>query len=72
LVAGGIGLDVGANSAYGTGVNQCAIHLRNQRLGFGSFGFIQFNAGSNFLEFWSSTSTRAAHIDLAAGTFNAG
>jgi hypothetical protein len=72
LVSGGIGLDVGANSAYGTGVNQCAIHLRNQRLGFGSFGFIQFNAGSNFLEFWSSTSTRAAHIDLAAGTFNAG
>lgn len=72
--AGGIGLDVGtkAVAGYGTAANQCAIHLRDQRLGFGSFAFMQYNASSNYLEIWSSVSTRAAHLDLATGLWSAG
>lgn len=66
VTPGGIGLDVGSqiDAAYGTGANQCAIHLRDQRLGFGSFGYMQFNAGSNTLEFWAGGSRRG-FIDMA-------
>uniref|UniRef100_UPI001ABAEBAF hypothetical protein n=1 Tax=Burkholderia vietnamiensis TaxID=60552 RepID=UPI001ABAEBAF len=67
-----IGLDCGAHAAYGTAANQCAIHLRDQRLGFGSFGFLQHNPSNNSLEIWSSTGTRAARLDLASGTWISG
>jgi hypothetical protein len=69
ITPGGIGLDCGASAAYGTGNHQCAIHLRGQRLGFGSFGFMQFNVSTNALEFWSSTTTRAGRIDFATGNY---
>lgn len=69
---GGIGLDCGFGAAYGTGANQCAIHLRNHRLGFGSFGFMQYNPGSNYIEFWRDISNRAAHLDLTTGVWAAG
>jgi hypothetical protein len=74
ITPGGIGLDVGAtaNAAYGAGSNQCAIHLRDQRLGFGNFGFMQYNSTSGFLEIWSSPSTRAAHFNLTTGVWIAG
>ncbi|WP_152565248.1 hypothetical protein [Caballeronia glathei] len=74
ITPGGIGLDVGAqiNAAYGSGANQCAIHMRDQRLGFGNFGFMQFNPTSGFLEIWSSPSTRAVHLNLSTGVWIAG
>jgi hypothetical protein len=70
ITPGGIGLDVGSQAvaAYGTAPNQCAIHLRDQRFGFGSYGFMQYNAANNFLEFWTwngSTYVRRGYIDMA-------
>lgn len=74
ITPGGIGLDVGnqAVAAYGTSANQCAIHLRDQRLGFGSFGFLQFNTGTGFLEIYSAVGVRSCHLNLATGTWIAG
>jgi hypothetical protein len=71
ITPGGIGLDVGLKAAasYGTGPNQCAIHMRDQRLGFGSFAFMQFNVATNAIELWvynGSTYDRRGYFDLAA------
>ncbi|MBR8303689.1 hypothetical protein KDW49_23550 [Burkholderia dolosa] len=70
VTPGGIGLDVGPSNvaAYGTAPHQCAIHLRDQRLGFGSYGFMQFNASNNYLEFWTwngTTYVRRGYLDLS-------
>lgn len=72
ITVGGVGLDVDpfGTAAYGTGSNQCAIHLRTQRLGFGSFGFIQFN--TPFLEIFSAPGVRACHLNLTTGVWIAG
>lgn len=69
ITPGGIGLDVGpsATAAYGLGPDQCAIHLRDQRLGFGSYGFMAFNPGNNLLEFWTwngTTYVRRGYLDM--------
>lgn len=71
ITPGGIGLDVGpqASAAYGAAANQCAIHMRDQRLGFGSFSFFQFNAAQNKIELWvynGSTFDRRGYFDLTA------
>jgi len=69
ITPGGIGLDVGRSSvaAYGVGPNQCAIHLRDQRLGFGDYAFMAFNPFNNLLEFWTwngSTYVRRGFLDM--------
>lgn len=61
VTAGGIGLDCGATAAYGTGPDQGAIHLRQQRLCFGAGGYMVVNG--SLLEFWSA-GARRGYIDL--------
>jgi hypothetical protein len=43
--------------------------MRDQRLGFGSFSFFQFNAAQNKIELWvynGSTFDRRGYFDLTA------
>lgn len=57
---GGIGLDTGQSitAAYGTGTNNCSIHLRDQRMGFdvgtssSTYGWHGFNTATGNYEFW--------------------
>lgn len=53
VTPGGIGIDCGAGSSFGTAVHQGAIHLRNHRLVYGSagLGFMAFNTADGRLEF---------------------
>ncbi|WP_131799831.1 hypothetical protein [Paraburkholderia ginsengiterrae] len=73
ITPGGIGLDVGKAvvAAYGTGDDNCAVHLRDQRLGFGDttahYCYMTYNAASNQLEIWAKvagTQTRICHLPL--------
>jgi hypothetical protein len=45
-----IGIDTGASAAYGTGDNDCAIHLHSHKLGVGNGGFIRYNPATTSIE----------------------
>ena len=64
ITPGGIGLDCGIGAAYGTAANQGAIHLRDHRFAFGTDSYFSYNAGANYLEFWSA-GVRRGYIDLS-------